>query len=174
MTNSSDQNNGPPQVPPSGYYQHPGYPPSYPAPGYFQQPQKPKRPVWPWVLGGILLTIFLGVGGCFAFVGLVANGIDAESKREVTVTYEVTGTGDSVAVTYSGRDFNTAQETGVGLPWRKDVVIDGLGKTVILTGTRSMGDGTVTCRISANGKVVSEQTSSGPFASASCMGNANE
>jgi hypothetical protein len=174
MTESSGQDNMPPQVPPPpppGYYQQSGYPP----PGYYQQPpQKQKKPVWPWVLGGILLVIFLGIGGCVAFVGLVATGIDSESKREVTVKYEVTGTGDTVAITYSGRDFNIAQDTGVSLPWSTDVTIDGLGKTVTLTGTRGAGDGTVTCRISTNGRVISEQTSTGPFASAICNGSASD
>ena len=100
------------------------YPPcSYPIPGYYQQPPK-KRRVWPWVLGGFVLLVFLGVGGCFAFIGAVATKIDKESKREVRVTYQVEGKGNSVPVTYSARDFNTAPVTGVSLPWTKDATID--------------------------------------------------
>ena len=164
-----------PQSPPPGYYPPPppGYAQPYPPQAaYYQRPPK-KRRVWPWILGGTFIAMLLGIGGCVALVGVMATGIDNESKREVTVTYEVTGTGDAVAITYSGRDFNIAQDTGVSLPWSKDVVIDGLGKTVTLTGTRGGDDGTVTCRISANGKVVSEQTSTGPFASAVCNGSAS-
>ncbi|WP_231965610.1 MULTISPECIES: MmpS family transport accessory protein [unclassified Mycobacterium] len=109
-----------------------------------------------------------------AFIGGVAKNIDDESKREVTVTYSVTGSGESVAITYSGRDFNTAQETDASLPWSKDVTIDGLGKTVTLTATNGSDGGTITCEISANGKTLAQQTSSGPFASASCIGNAGD
>jgi hypothetical protein len=147
------------------YYQQP------PATGYYQQPPRRRKPVWPWVLGGAFLVIVLGIGGCVAFVGAVAHNLAQESAREVVVTYEVSGAGGSVAVTFSGRDFNTAQETDVALPWNKQVTIDGLGKTVILTATNDGDHGTITCRISANGRVVSEQTSTGPFASASCVGN---
>lgn len=169
MNEPTPQNQPTPGTPPQQGY--PGYPQQYPQQPYgYQQPKK--RRVWPWVLGGVLLVMFLGMGACVAFVGGVANNIDKESKRQVTVTYEVTGSGNSVAVTYSGHDFNTAQDTGVSLPWTKQVTVDGLGKTVSLTATNGSDSGTVTCRISANGKVLAEQTSSGPFASANCIGNA--
>lgn len=133
-----------------------------------------KKPVWPWALGAIALVIFLGVGACVAFIGGVASNIDKETKREVEVIYAVSGSGRSVAITYSGRDFNTAQETAVRLPWNKSVTIDGLGKTVSLTATNDMDGGTITCQITANGKTIAEQTSSGPFATASCIGNAGD
>jgi Mycobacterium membrane protein len=152
-----------------GYYPPSGYPP----PGHYQQPPN-KMPVWPWVLGGCVLIVFLGVGGCFAFVGLVATGIHMESNREVRVTYQVEGVGDAVAVTYSGRNFNTAQDTDVSLPWTKDVTVAGLGKTVVLTATSGASGQTITCRILADGKKVSEQTSNGPFATANCIGNAGQ
>jgi hypothetical protein len=44
------------------------------------------------------------------FIGGVANDINRESQRQETITYQVEGSGQSVAVTYSGNDFNTAQE----------------------------------------------------------------
>ncbi|KUI17393.1 hypothetical protein AU191_08770 [Mycolicibacterium acapulense] len=135
-------------------------------------PPPKKRLVWPWVLLAIFVVILLGFGACVAFVGGIANEIDKETKREVEIIYGVTGSGRSVAITYSGRDFNTAQETAVDLPWNKSVVIDGLGKTVTLTATNDMSGGTITCQITADGKTIAEQTSSGPFATASCIGNA--
>lgn len=133
-----------------------------------------KTPVWPWILGGIVLVIFLGIGGCVAFVGGVASNIDKEANREVEIIYGVTGSGRSVAITYSGRDFNTAQETAVSLPWNQSVTIDGLGKTVSLTATNDAGGGTITCQITADGTTIAQQTSSGPFATASCIGNAGD
>lgn len=57
-----------PQQPPYPGYGQPPYPQqpygAYPPPPYPQAPQKPKRKVWPWVLGGCLLVFVLGVGGC--------------------------------------------------------------------------------------------------------------
>lgn len=157
-------------------YSPSGYPPAgYPPPTYAYQPPPPKKtPIWPWVLGGIVLVIFLGVGGCVAFVGTVATSIHNEATRQVTVTYSVKGSANSASITYSGKGFNSAQETGASLPWTKSVTIDGLGKTIMLTATNGFADGTVTCEISANGKVLAQQTSSGAFATASCLANAGD
>jgi hypothetical protein len=151
----------PPQYGLGGYpaYPPPGYPQPYPQAPYAYQPPK-KRPVWPWVLGGIFVVVFLCIGACVAFVGGVASNIDKETKREVEVIYAVSGSGRSVAITYSGRDFNTAQETAVRLPWNR------------MRATNDMSGGTITCQITANGKTIAEQSSTGPFATASCVGNA--
>jgi len=163
----------PPQYGQGGYpaYPPPGYPQPYPQAPYAYQPPK-KRPVWPWVLGGIFVVIFLCIGACVAFVGGVASNIDKETKREVEVIYAVSGSGRAVAITSSGRDFNTAQETAVRLPWNRSVTIDGLAKTVSLAATNDISGGTITCQITANGKTIAEQSSSGPFATVRCIGNA--
>jgi hypothetical protein len=158
-----------PSRPPAGY-------PPYPPPGYYQQPPR-KKPVWPWVLGGMFLLMLLGIGGCLAFIGGVATNIDKESKRQVAVTYEVVGSGNSVSVSYTNsdnkpgtQDLGLAQETGVALPWQKEVTVDGLVKTATLTATNGAQGGEITCRIRADGKVIAEQTSKGQFATASCTG----
>ncbi|VFA96604.1 MmpS family transport accessory protein [Nocardia cyriacigeorgica] len=163
-----------PQYPsgPHGYPQGQYPPPGMPPPGYYQPPKK--RRIWPWIVGGIVLFFVLMIGGCLAFFGGVANEIDKESKREVTVTYRVEGTSSEASVTYSGRDMNMAQETSITLPWSKDVTIDGLGKFVSMTATNNADSGEITCRILVGEKVISEQTSSGPFASASCSGDAGQ
>ncbi|WP_227983226.1 MmpS family transport accessory protein [Nocardia spumae] len=148
------------------------YPQNSP-PAYYPAPPK-KRKKWPWVLGGIVLFFVLLMGSCMALVGGAVNSVDKESKREVTVTYQVEGTGPDSSITYSGRDFNIAQENGATLPWSKQVTIDGLGKTVSLSATNDEKGGDVTCRILLGDKVISEQKSSGPFASASCTGDAGQ
>ncbi|OXR40743.1 putative transport accessory protein MmpS2 [Nocardia cerradoensis] len=147
------------------------YPPG-PPPGYYQPPKKRKK--WPWVLGGILVLFVVLLGSCMALVGGVAHEVDKESKREVTVTYQVEGTSASSSITYSGRDFNIAQETDATLPWSKQVTIDGLGKTVSLSATTDEQGGDITCRVLVGDKVISEQKSSGPFASAHCTGDAGQ
>ena len=137
---------------------------NYPPPGYYYQQPPKKRPVWPWVLGTVFVMIFLGIAGCLALIGGVANNINRESQRQVAITYQVEGSGGSVSVTYSGSDFNSAQDTDVTLPWTKQITISGFLKTVSLTATNGSSGGTVTCRILADGNVVAQQTSSGPFA----------
>lgn len=140
---------------------------------YYAPPPAPrKRKVWPWIVGGIVVMFLAMMGGCVALVGGAANEIDKESKREVTVTYQVTGSGTGTSVTCSGRDFNIAQDTDVALPWSKEVTIDGLGKTVTLSATNDQDGGAVTCSIKVGDRVISEQQSTGPFATASCTGDA--
>ncbi|MGW5311995.1 MmpS family transport accessory protein [Nocardia thailandica] len=158
----------------SGYPQHQGaqQPGGYPAQGGYPQPPGKKK-VWPWVLGGVALVFVLIVGGCVAVVGVAANEIDKEANREVTVSYEVTGTGTG-SVFFSGRNFDVAQETDVTLPWSKTVTMDGLVKIVSLTATGGEEDGEIGCRITVGGKVIAEQTANGPYASANCTGDAGK
>lgn len=165
------------QQPQGGGYppQGGGYPPQgggYPPQGGYPQPPRKKK-VWPWVLGGIALVLLLIIGGCVAFVGTVANEIDKEANREVTVTYEAGGTG-TATVTYSGQGMDVGQESDVALPWTKDVALDGLVKYVSLTVMAGFEGGQVSCKITVDGKVIAEDQASGQLATANCSGTANE
>lgn len=164
-----------PPPPPSGPQQpYPGPQQPYPGgpPPQYQQPKKKK--VWPWILGGVILVFILFIGGCLAFFGGVANEIDKESQRTVEVTYRVTGDGGPASVTYSDAGLNISQDTEAALPWEKNVVIDGLGKTATLTATndfQAASGSTITCEIVVGGEVLYTNTASGPAASASCSGS---
>ncbi|MFC6012381.1 MmpS family transport accessory protein [Nocardia lasii] len=159
---------------PSGYPQQPygqqpqgsGYPPHG---GYPQPPRKKK--VWPWVLGGVLVVLLLIVGGCVALVGTVANEIENEVNREVTVSYQAGGTGTST-VTYSDGSLEVAQDSDVALPWSKDVTVTGLVKYVSLSVLAGAEGGTVSCKITVGDKVIDEDQATGQFASAICSGDA--
>ncbi|MFC4373671.1 MmpS family transport accessory protein [Nocardia halotolerans] len=150
------------QQPPGGYPPHGGYP----------QPPKKKK-VWPWVLGGILLVLLLIIGGCVALVGSVANEIDNESKRVVNVSYEAGGTGTASSITYSGSGLDVGQESDVALPWSKDIAMDGLAKFMSLSVMAGVDGGQVSCKITADGKVIAEEQASGQFATATCSGTAD-
>ena len=136
-------------------------------PGDYQQPPRRRR-VWPWVLAGFVLLVLLGIGGFLVFVHRLGNNIEESSKYTVDVTYRVEGSGSSVAILYTVGIAHTAEETAASLPWTKEV---STGGTVSLTAMNDQSGGTVTCRIFANGKQISEQTATGPFASARCTGD---
>ncbi|WP_280401103.1 MmpS family transport accessory protein [Nocardia carnea] len=137
--------------------------------GYYPPRKKPR---WPWIAGGIVLVSVLVIGGC---VAVFSNQVgDEQVDTGVTVTYRVDGTAPAASVTYLGTDLGMARETAVALPWSKDVSIQGWGKIVSLTANNGPDGGDITCRILVGGKVMSEQTSSGPYASASCSGDAGE
>ena len=69
------------------YPQQPASPPPYgssPAPAGFPPPVPPKkRRVWPWVLGGVALTLVLGCVGAFTLVGGAAKvAVDAADEMD--------------------------------------------------------------------------------------------
>jgi hypothetical protein len=68
------------------------------------------------------------------------------------------------------------QDTAAAVPWSKTITAEAsLARAFVLTGTMnpvmdgSAPDGTtITCRITVDGEVVSEQTSTGQYSSVSC------
>ncbi|MGI5219656.1 MmpS family transport accessory protein [Nocardia sp. CA-290969] len=147
---------------------------SYPS-GEQQGHQPPRQTSrWPWIVAGVALVFVLLVGGCVAAYAMLVNEADEQVEGDITVTYRVDGTAPASSVTYLGPDLGMARETGVAVPWSKDVTIQGWGKIVSLTANNGPDGGDITCRILVGGKVMSEQTSSGPYASASCSGDAGE
>lgn len=125
-----------------------------------------------WVAAGIALVLLCLTGGCLAVVAGLADDGDGDSDREIAVSYEVAGTADDVSITYLGHDLGMARETAAGLPWRRDVLIESFGTMVSLIAVNDADGGAVTCRILIGGRLVSEQTSTGPYASAGCSGSA--
>ncbi|GGL19777.1 MmpS family transport accessory protein [Nocardia jinanensis] len=127
---------------------------------------------WSWAVGGVTLLVLCLVGGCLAVVAGVSDEVGDRSGPAVTVTYRVEGTGDDVSITYLDNDLGMAGETAAALPWRREVTIDGFGTMVSLTAINDADGGEVTCRILVGDRIVSEQTSTGPYASAGCSGDA--
>ena len=155
------------QQPQQPYGQQPpqGYPAQYGQP--YQPPKKKKK--WPWILLAIFVVLIAGFAGCTALVGGAVNSIDEESKKEIVITYEVSGDAQGATVTYTSNDTNMAQDTDVALPWTKDVTLTGFVKIATITASNGFDDaGSITCKILADGKVLTENTSNGAGASASC------
>ncbi|MFD4405074.1 MmpS family transport accessory protein [Nocardia sp. NPDC058499] len=153
---------------PQGYQQGQNPPAGMSSPEY-RSPQQKAR--WPWIAGGFVLILVLLVAAGFT---LFRNEGDERAGNEISVTYEVRGTGSEAAVTYLGQDQGMAQETGVSLPWSKVVPVRDWDRIVSMTAANGPAGGDITCRILVDGRVMTEQTSSGPYASASCSGDAGE
>jgi hypothetical protein len=102
--------------------------------------------------------------------GKAANDVNEEANREAVIVYEVTGDAPSVDVTYStyGEEMTTNQETVTTLPWTKEVRTKGLVKEGQLLVTTSEAGGSVTCKVTVDGKEVETATASGQFAVAAC------
>lgn len=147
-------------------------PPNQPYPGqpYQQAPPPKKRRVWLWVLLAIVVLIIGAFAACTAVVGTAVDSVDKESKKVVHVTYKVTGEGPAT-ITYDVNG-NTTQDTEAQLPWSKETEVTGLSKYVSFMASNGIeASGKITCQVLRDGKVIIENTASGPGASASCSGD---
>ncbi len=99
----------------------------------------------------------------------------APAVGEVTVTYEVSGDAERGNVTYSAdENLNLSQQYGVALPWTAEVPFPGNFPLATLALTAQSGEdgpGEITCRILRDDEVISERTSSGPYAVVTCSGS---
>jgi hypothetical protein len=135
-------------------------------------PAEKKRKKWPWIVGGIVLVFIAMIAGCAALIGGAAKHVSDEANRVVSVTYRVTGNEQTASITYTDKDFDTAQETNASVPWTKDVQISGFGKIASLTVTNGDADDAESkCEILVDGQVKYTQTAKGPYASANCSGD---
>lgn len=165
QSGNSWQQTPPPNMPPQPYPPQP-YPPQPYVPGYYASPPTRKKKTWLWFVLAIVVVIALVYGGLLVFARYQAS-------RAVTVTYEVTGTGDKASVLYSMRDFeNVTTEEAVDLPWSKDVeIVDGLTKAFQFIAQPQPGE-SVECKVTVNGKIRAQDRSTLAGKKAFCFGTA--
>ncbi|HJQ46917.1 MAG TPA: DUF4190 domain-containing protein [Amycolatopsis sp.] len=126
-------------------------------------------------IAGIVLSV-IGLVICIVWTaafGKAANDLNNQINSTAAVHYEVTGTAKNPTITYStfGDGASTTnQETTGTLPWSKDVTTKGLIKGGSLTVTTGADGGSVTCKVTVDGKAAKTATASGQFASANCDG----
>ncbi|MDA3806098.1 MULTISPECIES: MmpS family transport accessory protein [unclassified Clavibacter] len=136
----------------------------------------------------LILSVVLAVTYTAGFASGVSDAIEtsqaeasAAAEREVTVTYELTGSATSVSATYSTfTDGNSGSEqaTEQALPFSKEIVAKVGGtfdfSSFTLSGTSGTEGGDVTCRILVDGAPVAEQTATGAYASAFCSASSED
>lgn len=123
-------------------------------------------------IAGLVVSL-VGLVICILWVavwGKAANDVNEEANREAVIVYEVTGDAPNVNVNYStyGDEVTTNQETVTTLPWTKEVTTKGIVKEGQLIVTTSDAGGSVTCKVTVDGKEVQTATASGQFAVATC------
>ncbi|WP_085369508.1 MmpS family transport accessory protein [Leifsonia sp. NCR5] len=126
----------------------------------------------------ILLSIILSIAYTVGFAAAVKTEMDkssAAAAAPVTVTYEVNGDSTDASITYatlSDGKSGVEQATAQTLPWSKELTVTKGGdfdfKSFTLTGSNGQTGGDISCKITVDGKVVSNQTSTGPYATVSC------
>lgn len=88
-----------------------------------------------------------------------------------TLTFEAsTSDGSTGMVTYVAEDFNIVQHSDMAMPW-SETVTDITSDWDVIGANMSVqqnGSGEVTCLMTWDGEVVSENTSTGPYSIATC------
>jgi hypothetical protein len=123
-------------------------------------------------IAGLVVSV-IGLVICILWVAVwnkAAEDVEKEANREAVIVYEITGDAPSADVTYTtfGDSTSTNQETVTTLPWTKEVTTKGIVKEGQLIVTTGADGGSVTCKVTVDGKEVKTATASGAFAMASC------
>lgn len=122
---------------------------------------------------GLVVSV-IGLVVCIVWAVAFNQAVDEineEANREAVIVYEVTGDATNVDVTYSvfnEDDYSTKDETVATLPWTKEVRTKGYVKEGQIIVTTGEAGGTVTCKITVDGKEVETATATGPFEMATC------
>jgi hypothetical protein len=94
------------------------------------------------------------------------SDMDNPTGAEKTIIMEIGGNGKSADVTYQ-IGTNQSQDNGAKLPWKKET--SSKDSVIITVLTAQAKDGKeITCKVTVDGKVVSENKSSGEFAIVTC------
>jgi uncharacterized protein YceK len=140
--------------------------------------QPTKKPVYKRVWFWLLVTFVVLMSGCGAILAVGTAAVIHVAQTNHTVVYSVTGTGQASYITYATLQQGNGQKgvsqvTNVPLPWTKIITVSGLITAFSVTGTVGANGGTVACNITEDGKSLSTNTASGPFASANCSSAGN-
>lgn len=104
-----------------------------------------------------------------AIVGAVPAGAMPDHTK-VPVRYDLSGTGIAGYITYQTRN-GQAHATNAPLPWSIQVtgtMANAAGPAPNSLSAQGVGPGTLTCRVSVNGTVISQSTASGNPARVLC------
>lgn len=144
--------------------------------GYKLKKKKPiyKR-VWFWLLAIIAVIVIVSVatstGG--------SDGDGGSASDTVQVVYTIESDAPAISATYStlnGGNIGQQQNNEVPAPWTQTVEVEDnfvqsfslIGQmTPVFDGSAPEGT-TITCRITVDGEVVAEQTSTGQYAAVTC------
>jgi hypothetical protein len=122
---------------------------------------------------GLVVSI-VGLAATILWTAVIKTANDEiteEANREAVIVYEITGDATNVDVTYSvfsDDNMSTKDETVATLPWTKEVRTKGYVKEGQLIVTTGEAGGSVTCKVTVDGKVVDTATATGQFELATC------
>lgn len=132
-----------------------------------------------WIILGVVvaivtfMAIFSAVGDRPAIKPVLPSGsgpVDVPATALRRVVYRVSGTADSVELTYQNESGNGEQRTAFMLPWSEEYRMPA-GAFMYVSAQNAEASGRVTCEILVDGQVVEQATSQGGYVIATCSGS---
>jgi hypothetical protein len=119
----------------------------------------------------LLVVFILGITGVAAALLFGSATVDNDTHGAHTVVYSATGTASVADIDYNPLRAGNGQDgrvrvTNTSLPWRKTITTS--GPLNILNVSVRTGAGTVTCKITEDGKLLTTNSVSGASAMAEC------
>lgn len=112
---------------------------------------------------------WLGVCAIASLLVLASVACDNPLDSSIRVKYEVTGTANTVDVTYENEDGGTSQESDVSVPW--SYTFDGEPGDFVYISAQNQGEsGSVTVTIYTDGDEFKSSTSEGSYVIATASG----
>ena len=126
-------------------------------------------------IAGIILSVLGLAVSIFwvAVIGKAVSDVKDQATAQHTIVYEVSGDAKAVDVAYTTFGEHTLLiegESGTPVPWTKTVQATGFTEGAQFTATADDQGGSVTCKVTVDGKVTKTATASGPHAMATCTG----
>jgi len=105
------------------------------------------------------------MAAAIAIGGATVMASPGTASASTPIVFELTGTfGEGVIASYFGPNGEPIVDT-VGLPWSVPFDYDGSARSLTFSGIHPGGDpGTVTCRVSVNGRTIVSHTNNVPAA----------
>lgn len=127
----------------------------------------------------VLPVTIVAIAAAIVLVGWITGRGDDDSSSgstRVSVLYEVEGTATGTTITFTTPDGGTSQAADKAVPLTRSDGTRGIqgdfpkGAFVYLSAQNMGASGDITCRITVEGRVVSENTASGGYTIATCQG----
>ncbi|MFB2556163.1 MmpS family transport accessory protein [Herbiconiux liangxiaofengii] len=129
----------------------------------------------------LILSVVLAIVYTLVFFGQLIGATADQVRGDKSLVYQVDGKGSDVDITYSssaGGISTTKQLTGQSLPFEEELEVGFTGadtyNSYTITAVNGAEGGDVICRIVIDGIVLTEQTATGAYATASCTASPAE
>ncbi|MER5390629.1 MmpS family transport accessory protein [Saccharopolyspora sp. NPDC002686] len=97
---------------------------------------------------------------------------DNSSAQPRTVVYEVTGSGKALNITYTTDGMTSVeQQQDAALPFTKEISLPPEAFQMFSVSAQNAGNGTISCKITVDGKVLKEASSNGQYSVVMCNGD---